>query len=289
VHQEHILVGNGAAELIKCLMEKITGKTGFIRPTFEEYPNRYMEQESVIYIPENENLAYGADDLMKYFEDKEIQTLVLVNPDNPSGNYIPKADVLRLADWCQERKMRFIVDESFVDFADEADSTMIDEEILLAHKNLIVMKSISKSYGVPGIRLGILASSDECLIAEMKKEVAIWNINSYGEFYLQIAEKYKKDYAQALEKIRQVRKEYVKQLEQLDGVRVLPSQANYVCVELTGVKTAKEVTKQLLHKYQILIKDLSGKIRMGDRQFVRLAVRTSEDNMRLVEALKEVL
>lgn len=289
VHQEHILVGNGAAELIKCLMERLHGKTGFIRPTFEEYPNRYDREESVIFTPQNENLAYTAEDLIAYFEGTGIETLVLVNPDNPTGNYIPKGEVLRLADWCKERNIRLLVDESFVDFADEEDSTLIAEEIIGAYRNLVVMKSISKCYGVPGIRLGILVSADEQMIGEMKKEVAIWNINSFGEFYMQIEEKYKKDYAQALEKIRKVRRQYMEDLSKIDGLRVVPSQANYVMVELTGGKTSREVTRELLVKHRMLIKDLSGKIIMDGRQFLRLAVRNQEDNDRLVEALKEIL
>ncbi len=289
VHQEHILVGNGAAELIKCLMERLHGKTGFIRPTFEEYPNRYDREESVIFTPQNENLSYTAEDLIAYFEGTGIETLVLVNPDNPTGNYIPKGEVLRLADWCKERNIRLLVDESFVDFADEEDSTLIAEEIIGAYRNLVVMKSISKCYGVPGIRLGILVSADEQMIGEMKKEVAIWNINSFGEFYMQIEEKYKKDYAQALEKIRKVRRQYMEDLSKIDGLRVIPSQANYVMVELTGGKTSREVTRELLVKHRMLIKDLSGKIIMDGRQFLRLAVRNQEDNDRLVEALKEIL
>lgn len=289
VHQEHILVGNGAAELIKCLMERLHGKTGFIRPTFEEYPNRYDREESVIFTPQNENLSYTAEDLIAYFEGTGIETLVLVNPDNPTGNYIPKGEVLRLADWCKERNIRLLVDESFVDFADEEDSTLIAEEIIGAYRNLVVMKSISKCYGVPGIRLGILVSADEQMIGEMKKEVAIWNINSFGEFYMQIEEKYKKDYAQALEKIRKVRRQYMEDLSKIDGLRVVPSQANYVMVELTGGKTSREVTRELLVKHRMLIKDLSGKIIMDGRQFLRLAVRNQEDNDRLVEALKEIL
>lgn len=289
VHQEHILVGNGAAELIKCLMERLHGKTGFIRPTFEEYPNRYDREESVIFTPQNENLSYTAEDLIAYFEGTGIETIVLVNPDNPTGNYIPKGEVLRLADWCKERNIRLLVDESFVDFADEEDSTLIAEEIIGAYRNLVVMKSISKCYGVPGIRLGILVSADEQMIGEMKKEVAIWNINSFGEFYMQIEEKYKKDYAQALEKIRKVRRQYMEDLSKIDGLRVVPSQANYVMVELTGGKTSREVTRELLVKHRMLIKDLSGKIIMDGRQFLRLAVRNQEDNDRLVEALKEIL
>ncbi len=289
IYQKHVLVGNGAAELIKCLMEKLTGKIGFIHPTFEEYPNRYAEAKSVVYVPHNENLAYDADELMDFFGGTDIETLVLINPDNPSGNYIKKNDVLRLIEWCGKKGIRIIVDESFVDFAEEANSTLIDETIINAHKNLIVMKSISKSYGVPGIRLGILVSSDEEMIASMKKEVAIWNINSFGEFYMQIEEKYKKDYAVALEKIKAVRKQFVDELSTIQGLRIVPSQANYLLVEITSGMTAKELTKVLLVRYNLFIKDLSKKIQMDNRQFVRLAVRNSDDNLKLITALRDIL
>ena len=90
IHQENILVGNGAAELIKILMERFVGKTGFVRPTFEEYPNRYEEGDSVFFTPENDDFSYSADELMTFFDNTEINNLVVINPDNPSGNYIIK-------------------------------------------------------------------------------------------------------------------------------------------------------------------------------------------------------
>lgn len=289
VDQNHILVGNGAAELIKCLMEKLSGKIGFIRPTFEEYPNRYCKEESVIFVPETEDFSYNADDLISFFGDKEISTLVLINPDNPTGNYLTKADVLKLVKWCGENKIRIIVDESFVDFAEEEDSSLISNEILNENANLIVMKSISKSYGVPGLRLGVLASSDDELISQMKKDVAIWNINSFAEFYMQIEEKYKKDYAVALDKLKEARKALTSELLKFSSLRVIPSQANYITVELLDGITSKGLTKVLLHKHNIFIKDLSSKINRGEKQFVRIAVRDLEDNAKLIEALKKEL
>ena len=290
VKQEHILIGNGAAELIKCLMDKIEGRVGFIRPTFEEYPNRYDQGKSVFFVPHNEDFHYTAEDLMVFFVDKNINTLVLINPDNPSGNYIPKEDVIRLLMWCKERKIRFVLDESFVDFAEEADSTMIKEEILALYEKLVIVKSISKSYGVPGLRLGVLVSADEKLIDFMKKDVAIWNINSFGEFYMQIEEKYHKDYETALEKIKETRRIFVEKLSQIPGIRVIPSQANYVMVEILNGMTAREMTKILLVKYNLFIKDLSGKVNCNDnRQFVRLAVRNEEDNNKLITALRAAL
>lgn len=285
VHQENILVGNGAAELIKSLMERISGKTGFIRPTFDEYPHRYDRAESVDFTPDNRDYSYTVDDLTDYFGDKGIQNLVVVNPDNPSGNYIKKKDVLRLIDWCVEKKIRLILDESFADFSDEENNTFIDQEILDKYPNLYVMKSISKSYGVPGLRLGVLASSDIDTIAFMKKDVAIWNINSFAEFYMQIEEKYKKDYAAALVKFRAERARFQNELAKIPGLRVIPSQANFVMVELEKKISPKELLKKLLTKHSLLIKELTTK--MNGRNYLRLAVRDKEDDDRLVAAMKE--
>ena len=92
VHKENILTGNGAAELIRILMEQLSGKTGFIRPTFEEYPNRYGIEESIFFIPQNQDFSYTVSDLLSYFADKNICNLILVNPDNPSGNYLCKKE-----------------------------------------------------------------------------------------------------------------------------------------------------------------------------------------------------
>lgn len=287
VHQENIIVGNGAAELIKSLMGFLKGKVGFIRPTFDEYPNRYSRENSVDFIPDNADYSYTAADLMAYFDDKDIQNLIVVNPDNPSGNYIPKADLFKLIEWADKKGITLLIDESFVDFADEPDNTLIEQEILSANPHLFVMKSISKSYGVPGLRLGVLASGNADIIASMKKEVAIWNINSFGEFYMQIEEKYKKDYAAALVQIRAERARFEAELATVKGVRVIHSQANYVMVELDEKISPKELLKTLLIKYELLIKELTTKT--NGRNYLRLAVRNTEDNDKLVAAMKNEL
>ena len=287
VHQENIIVGNGAAELIKSLMSIFTGRVGFVRPTFDEYPNRYDRENSVDFIPDNCDYSYTADDLMAYFEDKDIQNLIVVNPDNPSGNYIPKKDLLRLIEWAGKKGLKLVIDESFVDFSDEEDHTLIDQSILSANPFLFVMKSISKSYGVPGLRLGVLASGDAETIARMKKDVAIWNINSFGEFYMQIEEKYKKDYAAALALFRAERIRFAEGLKKIKGVRVIPSQANFIMVELDEEISPKELLKTLLIKYNILIKELTTKT--NGRNYLRLAIRDTADNDALLGAMREVL
>lgn len=282
VKEENICVGNGAAELIKILLERISGKMGLVKPTFEEYPNRFKNVE--VFYPPNSSYSYCAENLINYFTDKNIENLLLINPDNPSGNYINKKDLLKLISWTKEKSIKLIVDESFVDFAEEENSTLIDQNIINENKHLYIIKSISKSYGVPGLRLGILVSGDVNCISLIKKDVSIWNINSFAEFYMQIEEKYKSSYIDGLKKIKVERNRFIKELMDIKGIRVIPSQANYIMVQIIDKFSAKDLTKLLLIKYNILIKDLTNKV---SSEFVRIAVRNTVENNKLIAALHE--
>ena len=290
VSEQYIVPGNGAAELIKVLMEGDTkGKTGFIRPTFEEYPNRFDKSLQVTYTPQNDDYRYTADDLIQFFGDKDIKTLMLINPDNPSGNFIPKADVLRLAKWCEDRNIRLVVDESFVDFSvDYKTNSLLSDEILEAYPHMAVMKSISKSFGVPGLRLGILASANKELIAHIKKEVSIWNLNSFAEFFMQIYNKHEKDYLKACDKFVAERADFERQLKTIPYLRVMPTQANYFLCEVLPPYTATEIVVYTLRNHNILTRDCSQKPGLDpNKQYMRIAVRNHEDNTRLVEALRQ--
>ena len=289
IKQDYVVVGNGAAELIKVVMEEHTnGRVGVIFPTFDEYPNRLKQEQIVQFIPTDSNFGYTADELMEYYNDKQLSLLMLVNPDNPSGHFMPKADVLRLAAWCDKKDIKLLVDESFVDFTEEYEkNSLLHNDILASNRNLMVMKSISKSYGVPGLRLGVFASSDTELIQKIKKEVSIWNINSFGEFYMQIYGKYENDYRTACRKFCEVREKFYEDLKQIDFLRVIPSQANYFLCEVTSKYTSAELCELLIEK-DIIISNCGKKKHMNGRNLVRLAVRDEADNARLVEVLKSL-
>ena len=289
INQKKIVVGNGAAELIKSLMEQTSGKVGVTYPTFEEYPNRLSKEAVMPFVPENDDFSYGIAELKAFFADKDVKTILLVNPDNPSGNFVARENVLDFADWCEVKGVTLIVDESFVDFSEGFENnTLLTDEILDSHKNLIVMKSISKSYGVPGLRLGVMASGNTALIDAMKKDVAIWNINSFAEFYMQIYNKYDSFYKDACRKFQEERNRFYKALSEISFLRVVPSQANYFLCEVKGKYTSEELTETLLAKCNILIKDCGSKNAMKGRNYVRVSVRDSADNDYLVKALKDL-
>lgn len=287
VKQDYIVVGNGAAELIKVVMEEHSGdKVGIIYPTFDEYPNRLRKEQIVPFFPQNKNFEYTAEDLMAYFEDKNISLMMLINPDNPSGHFMPKNDVLQLAEWCAIKGIRLLVDESFVDFTYGAvDNSLLYDDILTAYPHMMVMKSISKSYGVSGLRLGILATADIDLIVRMKKEVSIWNINSFAEFYLQIYGKYEKDYIKACAKFIAERETFYTELQSIPYLRVIPSQANYFLCEVIAKYTSSELTQKLIEN-DVIVSNCGLKSNMFGYNLVRLAIRSRKDNARLIDILR---
>ncbi len=289
VKEDYIICGNGAAELIKELMGTLTGTLGIIRPTFEEYSNRSKLQSLVTFIPQNNEYRYNIQDLMDFFGSKPVDTLLLINPDNPSGNFISMEDVCILAEWCEKRGMRLIVDESFVDFSEGwENNTLLHDNVLETYPHMIVIKSISKSYGIPGLRLGIMCSADVGLITRLKKTVSIWNINSFAEFFMQIFSKYEKDYKRACEKFLSERNQFELKLRSIHFLRVMPSQANYFLCEVLPPCNAGWLAMTMLKHYNVLIRECSDKEGFDGKQYIRIAVRNNEDNTKLVDAFKEL-
>ena len=281
--ENYIVVGNGSAEIIQNIFANCDKKIGLISPCFDEYFNRPKNAEIISFQAKAPHVSYTAEDIINFFSDNPVEILVLVNPDNPSGNYISQANVLKVAQWAQKFNTKFLVDESFVDFADEQDASLLDDKILEAYPNLAVIKSISKSYGVPGLRLGIFASADENFISELRKSAAIWNINSLAENFLQIEGKYDGDYKKSLQIYKSVRNNFVAELEKISALRIIPTQANFVmCAVLE--KDITRLTEFLLTNYQIIIKDLRKKV---GENYIRISVRDEKDNAKLLSAFRK--
>ena len=292
VAKENIAVGNGAAELISALATELHGKILVPAPTFNEYPERfekYIDKECVVYMDTSKtDFTYTADDIIKKIqENDEIKSVLLINPDNPSGNFIDSKDVLCLLDELKQRNITLIFDESFIDFAKaEERYTLINQDLIEKYHNLIVIKSISKSYGVPGLRLGVLVNGNVDIVNKIKKDISIWNINSFAENYLQIYEKYKKTYSSSCDLIANERERFISELRRI-GLKVWDSRANFVLCLISDKSkiSATELTEKLLANQNIFIKDLSDKRGFSGKNYIRLAVRDTKDNDALVDAL----
>ncbi len=286
VKEDYLLVGNGAAELINTLGRTMSGKTALSIPAFNEYVRCFPDCEIVPLSGAKHDFRFDMAELRAAA--KKMDNLVLINPDNPSGAFLTKEELLELAEICLENGTILVVDESFVDFArKDLRYTMLDNAILKQYPNLMVIKSISKSYGVPGLRLGVCASSNEGWIAEMKNLMPIWNINSFGEYFFQIYGLYASQYEAACDEIVRQREKMETRLDAFPFLTVYPSQANYVMCRVDGM-SSKELANKLLKDNDLLIKDLSTKNGFDGKNFIRIAVRDEADNAALYAALEQI-
>lgn len=280
VPQKNIIVGNGAAELIYLLGNVLSGRFGLYGPTFEEYTARFDNVD--FRILDTDGFRYGKSDILHLAKDND--GVILVNPDNPSGNFICYGEIIEILEVLKSSNKYLILDESFVDFAHAGfESSLLNPEDLAAYPNLIVIKSIGKSYGIGGLRLGVMATSNQHIMDSMKKKLPIWNINSVAEFYLQIIGKYESDYRRSCEALLSCRNELFSELEKIDYLHPYESQANYILCKVLQGRSAK-IALELSEKYSILIKDCSEKMGI-DGQYIRLAVRNSVDNEYLLNSL----
>lgn len=286
VEQDTIAVTNGAAETIKVLSKVLEGTFGIMEPTFYEYIDAIGLGRMKRKVLHRDDCTYNVSDLFELA--KEVDNLILINPDNPSGGLLKKKDVLELLDYLASENKHLILDESFIDFAQNGFSeSLLDEDILEKYPNLIIIKSISKSYGVPGIRLGVTVSYNRDIIKDIIKEVSIWNVNSLGEFFLQIIGKYQAKYKASCQKIIEERERFYNELKNISFLTVYPSQANYFFCRLNSTYTATELAEKLLFENDIFIKDLTGKTGINGKNYIRIAVRDKFDNNALIEALKK--
>ena len=283
VNEDNILIGNGAAELINNLRYIVGKRIGLTIPSFNEYVRCFPDCEIAYINSSDDNYRLSLDKIIDKLDD--VDTMIIISPDNPSGSCLKYEEVIEILDIAKEKNKQVIFDESFMDFANN-NYTLIDDDILNKYSDLVVIKSISKSYGVPGLRLGVLASGNEKYIKTINNNLPVWNINSFAEYFLQIINIYKKDYMEGCKKIKEERDRFYKELIKIKDLYIYPSEANYfMCKLLSG--NANELAEYLLDNNKILIKVLNGKNGFDDGEYIRIAIKSTIDNDYLVKSIKE--
>ncbi|MBN1982790.1 MAG: aminotransferase class I/II-fold pyridoxal phosphate-dependent enzyme [Chitinivibrionales bacterium] len=270
---------NGACQIFPILPQIIGDKKVLLpSPSFGEY-NRIFTDAATY----DDCVGIDRDALLESAIKYDV--VVVVNPNNPTGTILETEFLFEFAR-CNPRKL-LIVDESFIEFSDQPSIIQRLESTPLP--NVLVVTSLSKSWGVPGIRLGFVYCCSSQINACIDKNIPIWNCNSAAEFLLEIILKHRNSYNASILQTKKDRSQFMALLREVPCIdTVYPSEGNFIMVSLkTTAPEPTEIAQMLLSEQNIFIKDVSGKFNDGKR-YLRFAVRLPQENMRLVQSLHQL-
>jgi len=286
---ERIIVGNGAAEIIKILSGHLAKKIIVPVPSFNEYANAAPEGHVVEFPLEFPSFQLNVDK----FADEAIKVgadiAVVVTPNNPTSILVPKADLIRLAQKLDEHDCMLIIDESFLDFAEDKNKISLEQEIQ-NYPNMAILKSMSKAYGICGLRIGYMLTANSEFAASVRNGIHIWNINGFAEEFLRILPAFKQEFIDSCKMVRADRDKFYTRLCAIPGMTVFKPDANYIFCRLPeNALSGPEVTKRLFIEHNIYIKDSHGKTQQDADRYIRIASRTDKENSKLIEAMVDVM
>ena len=284
-HQE-LVVGNGASELISAISARFVQRLAVPVPTFDEFVNRAKSQgKEVCPFYLGKRFELDIDAFIAHVKTSEANSALLIRPNNPTGNYLPKAELTYFLDSMRSLDL-VLVDESFLDFVDaEPNPSALD--LITEYPNLMVLKSLSKNYGVPGLRLGFAATGDPQRLATLRDDLPIWNINSFAQYFLEQMGEYRWEYTESCRRVREATQHLVQSLEEVPYLYPYPTQGNFVLCWILYGFTGQELTDHLFDNCRALVNNCGTKEGLED-EFIRIACRTEEENSSLVGALQRL-
>lgn len=284
-----ILVGNGAAELIKIISGHLATKLIVPVPSFNEYANAAPAGNVVEFALDAPSFQLDVDRFAAEAIRCEADFAVVVTPNNPTSLLVPRADLLRLLGILDGHGCTLIVDESFIDFADAGAAESLEKDVA-DHPNLAVMKSMSKAYGIGGLRIGYLLTADEDLARRIRDELHIWNVNGFAEEFLRLAPRFRQEFAESCQSVRAERDALYEDLRTVPGLSVYRPDANFIFCRLPeGSPSGPDVARRLFVEDNIYIKDCCGKTMPDPSRYIRVASRMTNENEALTKALARVV
>ena len=286
---EQIVVGNGAAELIKIVSGHIAGTLIIPVPSFNEYANAVPDGRVVEFPLDFPSFELDVDKFAAEADRVEADVAVVVSPNNPTSILVPRSELIRLAKKLEAQDCLLIVDESFLDFTEAPEQKSLEQEIE-NHPNLVIFKSMSKAYGICGLRIGYMLTANLEFAAAVRKGVHIWNINGFAEEFLRLLPEFKQEFKESCKKVRIDRDNMYNKLRGINGMTVYKPDANYIYCRLPdSCSSAPEITKELFIKHNMYIKHCAGKTQPDADRYLRIASRTEKENCELVEALLDII
>ena len=292
VDLENIVVGNGAIEIIQMLLHNYIDTNICIpTPTFSPYYEYIKDDIKIFYfkLKKENNFELDLDELNSFIQKNNIKNIVLINPNNPTGTYINKLDLLS---FCNKNKhlSNIIIDESFIEFSYEDNL----KEITLSkfnnvHNNLTIVKSMSKDFGIAGLRCGY-GITNKTKVKELLKNGYLWNISGLSNFFFETFsnDNFQKKYLEVKTKYVNETISFFEKLEAItcnsNRLKVYKSKGNFVLIEILKDYNSGEFMIELLSKYGIYTRDCSDKIGL-DGEFIRLSARNEAENIKMIKAI----
>jgi len=286
---ERIVVGNGASELIKIVSGHISGKLIVPVPSFNEYTDAAPSDQVVEFPLEFPSFQLDVEKFTAEAFRIKADVAVVVTPNNPTSMLIPKPDLIRLAKRLEKHDCMLIIDESFLDFAENPDQISLEQDIE-KYPNMAIFKSMSKAYGICGLRIGYMLTANSKFADAVRNGVHIWNINGFAEEFLRLLPDYKQEFIESCKQVRTDRDSLYKKLCGIGGMTVFKPDANFIFCRLPDyAQSASEITKKLFIEHNMYIKNCVGKTQPDSDRYLRIASRTEAENCKLVTALSEVM
>lgn len=286
---EYIVVGNGASELIKIVSGHLAKTLIVPVPSFNEYTNAAPAERVVEFHLDLPSFQLDVDKFAEEAIRCGADVAVVVSPNNPTSLLVPKADLIRLLVKLAKHGCILIVDESFVDFTEDPEQLSLESEIE-SYPNLVIFKSMSKAYGICGLRIGYMLTANKTFAERVRQGVSIWNLNGLAEAFLRSAPEYREEFKISCAKVRSDRDLLFKELCTIEGLLAYKPDANYIFCRLPDHSpTGPDVTRQLFVEHNIYIKHCHGKTMADSDRYLRIASRTPEENRTLVEVLGQIV
>ena len=285
VPAEYIVPANGSTEIITRLCHLTRGPILTPIPTFSRWtdlPNELGIPLHTVKHDVRRNFRLEVPELVSRADELNVRMLVISNPNNPTGAWFEPHDIEELVLSLPAVEL-IVIDESFLDFSG-LESAVI---LIPRAQNLVVVKSLGKSLGWHGVRLGYAAMNPSA--AELlRSELPFWNINGFAAYILKTLPEFKDEFIESLALLAQDRTYMLQQLEAIPGLRVFPSKANFLYVELPPETPGRKLRDRLLEQHGLMVRECSNKIGSSE-QYLRLAVQTNEAADLLVQALRREL
>jgi threonine-phosphate decarboxylase len=288
VEGENIVLGSGSIELIYAITEILPrGFKALIPvPSFSEYEKAALRVGGEpVFVQLPENFALETEKIKKAVT-ADTKILYVCNPHSPSGTLYSKETVLELARFCNKKDVIFSIDENYIEFAEKGRDTTL-AGMTKEFKNLFVIRSVTKFYGMAGIRLGYGIAAPS-LVNKLETVKLPWSINSLAS-YATLAAFNDTEFIENTKKtIAKERGQLAKSLNEIEGLHVYPSVTDFVLVKITNRKITSTKLKEELAKEHMLIRDCCTFMGLDDAYF-RITVRSAEDNQKLVQTIRQIL